>query len=403
MKKAFTNYNPLYFLAALGMGGLTTSFFMYFMFMVPHPETPMPTFEVIFSQISAENLWVSALILLAAGAMLFFAFKHFQLLIWNIRQFFMFKKTEAYQKLKESNAEVSLMAIPLTLAMSVNVLFVLGAAFVPNLWSVIDSLLPGALVVFLAIGALAIKIYAKYFVRILIKGDFNFQQNDNLSQMIAFFAFLMISVGLAAPAGMSQNIPISVTAMFFSLFFASMAALLGLVKLILGFKSIFRYGVAKEASPTLWILIPMLTLVGITFVRLYSGISHNFLHTDPSPLVMLVVLTIFVSLQIVTGLIGYLVLKKIGYFAEYVNGPKKHVGSFTLICPGVAAFVLGMFFVGWGLVKTQIVTMYSPAYFIILAPLVFIQIKTIQTIFKLNKKHFKMNKAKENLEIQKVS
>jgi len=56
---------------------------------------------------------------------LFFAFKHFQLLFWNLKQFFSFKKIEEYKALKSSNQEVSLMAIPLTLAMTINVIFVL--------------------------------------------------------------------------------------------------------------------------------------------------------------------------------------------------------------------------------------------------------------------------------------
>jgi len=36
-----SEYHPLYFLAALGAGGLTVSFFLYFLFLVPHPATPM--------------------------------------------------------------------------------------------------------------------------------------------------------------------------------------------------------------------------------------------------------------------------------------------------------------------------------------------------------------------------
>ena len=39
------NYSPLYFLASLGAGGLTVTFFMYLMFWVPHPGRPVPVFE----------------------------------------------------------------------------------------------------------------------------------------------------------------------------------------------------------------------------------------------------------------------------------------------------------------------------------------------------------------------
>ena len=40
------SYSPLYFLAALGNGGLAVSFFIYLMFMLPHPHTPIPTWEI---------------------------------------------------------------------------------------------------------------------------------------------------------------------------------------------------------------------------------------------------------------------------------------------------------------------------------------------------------------------
>ena len=40
-------WHPSYWLAALGAGGLSVSFFMYLMWMVPHAGFPMPTWEHI--------------------------------------------------------------------------------------------------------------------------------------------------------------------------------------------------------------------------------------------------------------------------------------------------------------------------------------------------------------------
>jgi hypothetical protein len=158
--------------------------------------------------------------------------------------------------------------------------------------------------------------------------------------------------------------------------------------LILGFKSIFKHGISKENAPSLWIIIPIMTLLGITFVRVTSGVFHNMLHSNPPPVLIFIVLAFSVSLQAIIGLIGYIVLNKTDYFNEYINGKKSSVGSFALICPGVAAFVLGMFFVHWGLVKTNIVDLFSPVYFATIIPLVLIQLKTIQVLFKLNSKLF---------------
>lgn len=91
MKNA-NSYNPAYFLAALGNGGLATSFFMYLMFMVPHPDTPMVTFNHIYPYVVGENIFISASIIVAMVGMIYFAFRHFQRLIWNIKQLHYLKK-----------------------------------------------------------------------------------------------------------------------------------------------------------------------------------------------------------------------------------------------------------------------------------------------------------------------
>jgi len=141
-------YSPLYFLAALGAGGLAVSFFLYPMFLIKHPDTPMVTFNHLWPLLTGDNPWLSALLALDLLVILFFAVMHFRLLAWNLREYALFKQSEAYAKLMSSNAEISLMAIPLTLAMSINVMFVLGALFVPNLWSVVEWLFPGAILGF---------------------------------------------------------------------------------------------------------------------------------------------------------------------------------------------------------------------------------------------------------------
>lgn len=390
IKNLKEKYNPQFFLAALGSGGLGVSFFMYFMFMIPHPDTPMATFNDIVPYLTGDNKGIAVLVALAYLFVIYFAYRHFKLLIWNVREFKLFKQTEAYEKLKRSNGAVSLMAIPLTFAMSINMLFVLGAIFVPNLWNVIEWLLPFAIVAFLIVGYFALKIYIGYFSRFL-QGNFDFVQNNHLGQMLAIFAFAMIAVGLAAPAGMSSVMATSAIAMFFSIFFGTIAISLSIVKVVLGVRGMFDQGVSKEAGPSLWLMVPIITLLGITFVRLYAGISHNFFNTNPSPFVIFLVLAGLVSLQIIFGMVGYNVLKNIRYFEDYtkLDGPMKSAGSYGLICPGVAFFVLGMFFVGWGLIKTNIVPQFSVYHFIILIPFVAMQIKAIQVLLRLNKKLLK--------------
>ncbi len=377
-------YTPVYFLASLGAGGLSVSFFMYLMFLVPHINSPMATFDFVYP-VLLEGTWLSFVSSFSIIFIIGFAFLHFKLLIWNIKQYTAFKETKAFEVLLNSNAEVSLMTIPLTLAMTINVCFVLGALFVPGLWDVVEYLFPLALLSFAIVGYYAIRIFMRYFSRILTSGKFDFEKNNNLSQMISIFAFSMIAVGFAAPGAMSAYIEINAIGIFGAIFFTSIAILLLLLKLFLGFKGMFKYGINVETAPTLWIIIPILTLLGITFVRVSFGFDHHF--NQPLEATSFFTITsMVISLQIIFGLLGYNVMKKVKYFDTYVEGKEKSAVSFALICPGVAFMVFGMFFINMGLVLNGIIDKYSIAYFLLMLPFMYIQYKTIIVFFKLKNK-----------------
>ena len=55
-------YGPLYFLAALGAGGLTVTFFLYLMFWVPHVGRPVPIFEDIMAAFNGGTMLTLSLI-----------------------------------------------------------------------------------------------------------------------------------------------------------------------------------------------------------------------------------------------------------------------------------------------------------------------------------------------------
>jgi hypothetical protein len=86
---------------------------------------------------------------------------------------------------------------------------------------------------------------------------------------------------------------------------------------------------------------------------------------------------------VIFGLIGYAVMKKLNYFADYAGGAKSNAGAFALICPGVALFVFGMFFINFGLVMPKLVGAGSWAYLLLMVPLIAVQLKTIQVYFRL--------------------
>ena len=377
-------FSPMCFLASLGAGGLAVSFFMYLMFLVPHPNTPMATYDFIMPALVKAD-WLSFVVAFSLVFIIAFAFLHFKLLIWNTKQFNLYKKTAAYEELINSNSQITLMTIPLTYAMTINVCFVLGAVFVPGLWGIVEFLFPFALLGFIVVGFFALKIFFEYFSRLLIKGDFDFSKNNNLSQMISIFALSMIAVGFAAPGAMSHNLIINSIGIFGALFFASLALLLMLIKLTMGFKNMFEKGLGLEAAPSIWIIIPILTLLGITFIRVSFGLEHNYA-TPMAKSSLFVFTSTILSLQIIFGILGYMVMKKMGYFEKYIHSNDKSSVSFALICPGVAFFVFGMFFVNFGLAFNGIIAKYSIAYFVIMIPFIYVQIKTIIYFFKLYKK-----------------
>jgi hypothetical protein len=377
-------FSPMCFLSSLGAGGLSVSFFMYLMFLVPHPNTPMATYDFIMPALLKGD-WLSFVVSFSLVFIIAFAFLHFKLLIWNTKQYNLYKKTASYQELINSNSQITLMTLPLTYAMTINVCFVLGAVFVPGLWGIVEFLFPFALIGFMVVGYFALKIFLEYFSRLLIKGDFDFSKNNNLSQMISIFALSMIAVGFAAPGAMSHNLVINSIGIFGALFFASLAVLLMLIKLTMGFKDMFEKGLGLEAAPSIWILIPILTLLGITFIRVSFGLEHNY-STPLAKSSLFVFTSIVLSLQIIFGILGYMIMKKMGYFEKYIESSDKSAISFALICPGVAFFVFGMFFVNFGLTYNGIIAKYSIAYFIIMIPFIYVQIKTIIYFFKLYKK-----------------
>ncbi len=378
-------FNPMCFLSSLGSGGLSVSFFMYLMFLVPHKDTPMATFNHIFPKLM-EGTWLSFIIAFSLVFIIVFAFFHFKLLIWNTKQFNMYKKSDAYKTLIKSNAEITLMTIPLTYAMTINVCFVLGAVFVPNLWSVVEYMFPFALMGFTIAGYFALKITFEYFSRLLITGDFDFTKNNNLSQMISIFALSMVAVGFAAPGAMSHNITVNAIGIFGALFFGSFAILLLIIKITMGFKNMFEQGIAVEASPSMWIILPILTLLGIMMIRVSFGLDHNF-DSNMAKSSLFTLTSIIVSIQVIFGILGYKIMKMNGYFNKYIySNENRSSVSFSLICPGVAFMVFGMFFINFGLTYNGIVEKYSLAYFLLMLPFIYIQFITVKTFFRLKKK-----------------
>lgn len=377
-----SSYHPQYLLAALGAGGLSVSFFMYLMFLVPHPDTPMVTFDHLWPLITGGPTWQALLIVADLLVIVALAALHFRLLAWNLGRWRAWRPSAEGQAFAAGPGAPALMALPLTLAMTINVCFVLGALLVPGLWTVVEWLFPGALLAFAAVGVLALRQLLDHVGRRLVQGGLGDEQHNSLAPLMAVFALSMVAVGLAAPAGMSHVPTTQMAGFLLSAFFAVVAVLLAVPLLTQGVRAMFAQGVPALASPSLWILIPIGTLLGITWLRLSHGMDRA-MQTHGAATADLFFTTAVLAMQLFVGLLGWVVMRRLGYFRDIASGPSGQPGAFALICPGVALFVFGFFFIHYGLVRTGLLVPLSAVHLVLLVVLGLLQLKTLQVFVRL--------------------
>lgn len=90
---------------------------------------------------------------------------------------------------------------------------------------------------------------------------FDYIANASLSQLVPTATFATIAVGFGASGAMSQEAAINAIAIFLAIFFLSLSVALGVVKLVLSIASMLRRGLDVAASPSLRMVIPILTLL----------------------------------------------------------------------------------------------------------------------------------------------
>ncbi|QOR47087.1 hypothetical protein INS90_07365 [Trueperella pecoris] len=353
-------YSPLYFLAALGFGGMSVLFFMNLMHLTPHPDSVMPTFDSICAAWATGNTGYRAAIIAGYAGFTPFFLAHLYLLAWNLREFFTWRRTNAYTAVRNSNAEVTLMAVPLTLGMTINGLFIAGMIFIPGLWNVIEYLMPLAIALYGSVGILALIYLSRYLIRVM-HNAFDFKANGGLNQLLSSFTFTMVAVGLAAPAAMTTNPTVVTIAGALSLFFTVIAILLFLVFFPLGAMSMLRYGLSLGNSATLWLGVPIITLLAITYLRLRHGVVTVAALNPNAPAIpgtsvwLAALLALMVAAQLAFLGLGHLAMTSNGFYKRFVfSRQEQSPAAFTLVCPGVALSVLTFFLLNIGLVKNNI-------------------------------------------------
>lgn len=382
------NWSPLYFLASVGAGGISVTFFMYLMHWVPHPGRTVPIFEDIVAALGRGDAALTAAITIALLGIAIFGALNLSLLIWNLRKMRGFWASEKGQALANSNAQTQMMALPLALAMSINGGFILGLVFVPGLWSVIEYLFPLAMVAFLAVGYLAFKQLGQFIARVTASGGFDCAKNNSFAQMLPAFALAMTGVGLAAPAALSANATIAGIGLILSSFFLVASAFFVLVGLVLGLRSIMENGVAAEQAPTLMMIVPITTILGILMLRQAHGLEVSFgVHMEGAEKMML--LTRLLSVEILFALFGLTVLAATGYARRFLTGEAISPGNYALVCPPVAMSVLMQFWINAGLVSAGLIEKFGTAYWALSAIAIALQFTAVALVIFLHQRHFR--------------
>lgn len=383
------HYSPLYFLASLGAGGLAVTFFMYLMFWVPHPGQPIPVFEDIAAAFVSGSVAMKVAIAVAATGIAGFVALNLKSLMWNLSALRAFSTTEAYSKLMSSNGEAQVLAMPLALAMTVNAMFIVGLVFVPGLWGVVEYLFPLALIAFVAIGVIAFRRIGTFLGRVLSDGGvFDVTANNSFAQLLPAFALAMVAVGLSAPAAMS-TVPLTVgVSLVLSIFVGTIAALYAFVAAVVAFNSMLHHGTAKESAPTLMIVVPILTVLGIMLIRQTHGL-HTTFDAHGARADNLLLTTTILAVQAAFAALGLLVLRRQKYADAFLRGTGNSPGAYALVCPGVALSVMTHFWINKGLVGAGLIAKFGIAYWALTAVAIGFQVAMVLLVLYLNRRHFR--------------
>lgn len=385
-------WTPQYFLAALGYGGLAVTFFLWLYMWVPHPGQPVPVFEDIAAAWGTGGALDRTMIAVALAGLGLFAALHFRAMAWNLGRYFAFRKTQAHEKLRNSNAGSQLLGLPLMLAMSVNTSFSLGLAFVPGLWGAVEALFPLALLAFLALAVMTFRMAGAHVARMSQAGSFDWTKNGSFAQVQPAFALGMIGVGMSAPAALSASPAVAGVALVLSTVMLVAAAIWAAVGVVMGIAAMLQHGAHVDGIPTLMNIVPLMAVLGILMLRQTHGLHVHFgVHTAPGD--DLWFLTALVAVQLAFTGLGLTVAAKHGYFRRFVTGTEASAGSYGLVCPGVGLAVVLQFWINKGLVGAGLIAKFGAAYWALSGLTLALQVAMIALVVILRAKHFAAPRA----------
>ena len=159
--------------------------------------------------------------------------------------------------------------------------------------------------------------------------------------------------------------------------------IIAVLKTALALSHMLSKGVEETALPTLWIWVPILTVLAITLMRQDHGISHTLglasAGTWLTPLLMVV------SAQLFVLLLGGFAMRNHRYLAKVWRGDVKGAPEFALIYPGVALSISLQFLINKGFVAAGLLISFSMVYWIFSVEPLVVMVVTIIVFMRLSR------------------
>lgn len=330
-------FNPLIFLASLGAGGIAVMPFAIFQYTVEHSKGLVKYADLGHGTLSmAQELLFRSM----EGIMVVFAVLHFVLSFIFFKKLIAWMKTKSYAEYMDNPLmNAGILAPFLSLTMTFNVFIGPIRFFIPAFAENLQTFMLPALIGWIFVWIFTMRMEVK-----LLKTAFekSFDVNKiTFGWLLHPFAIGMVAVVGAGIAALSQDATIAHIAAFLTMVIGSMGFFLFLVKIIAIFKSHFAQEGLPERQflPSFLIVMPNLTLYGITGFRLAHYMEHHLgMHVGPLPFVIILGAFAFSTWYLIFGL-----ALLSDFFKKHFFKNEFYVTQWGLICPFVAYAVLGAF------------------------------------------------------------
>ena len=372
------HYTPLYFLNALAAGGLAVSFFMFLSLLTLRNGLSAVTFFTLYDAAINTGPGFSLLALVGCLGTAFFSYEFVQLLLWNHRHLKVWEKTESASSLKNSAGAHHLMAIPLTIAFSLNLVVAYASAFIPYAWRLREWLFP---VLFVAFVWAALRAFKPYFADMSVATAAT--PKDSLGRVLTSATFSLLGYGFSTLA-MFSGIKLTVLIGYLSASFCLIAAVF---VLFAGLLAALKERPSSEETGRLWLALPALTLFGLCCYRLRGSLAANF-YADQVPAMNFTFFSALFLVQVFLGLVLWASTKHDINYRQTQTGKEAILRSYILVGTGSALVVLGHYLINDGLVRIDLFTGHSIGYWFAYLPFVALQLVSLRLFLKTNKQLF---------------